>query len=204
MILFSKKKGVTTSIKQGDFYCPNCDASQHFKMKRVRRYLSFYQIPLIPMEALGEYVECLACLDTYKPKVLEQRVELSPQEFQAEYHNAIKEIMIRILIADGRVDMNELDMLQNIYQRITRKTLEQDELEAEIVRLKNSQTTLEDALVRLQGNLNDHGKELVIRAAFYVAMSDGNFHENEQEFLAGVAENLGMTPAHFQGVISTA
>ena len=204
MILFGKNKGVTSQISKGDFHCPTCDSSQNYNLKRVRRFVTLYQVPVIPLEQLGDYVECLSCRDTYKPKVLESTVDLSPKQFQAEYHAAIKEVMIRMLLSDGRNKSSEIEMLKNIYLKVTRKNIDSEELAQDIARVKNSTESMSKSLIRLQGNLNDEGKELVIQAAFYVAMADGDFQEEEQEFLAGIAMDLGMTPAHFQGVIGTA
>lgn len=61
MILFGNKQGLAKSIRKGDFHCPNCESLQNFDMKSVRRYVTLYQIPVIPLEQLGDYVECLAC-----------------------------------------------------------------------------------------------------------------------------------------------
>lgn len=204
MILFGNNKGLAKSIRKGDFHCPNCDSTQNFDMKRVRRYVTFYQVPIVPLEQLGDYVECLACRDTYKPKVLESQVNLDPAEFEAEYHAAIKEVMIRMVLADGKIKDAEVEMLQTIYQKVTRKNIDGEELKKEILKVENSTDNLTASLLRLQGNLNDEGKEFVIQAAFYVAMADGIFGDAEQEYLGNIGSDLGMTPAHFQGVIGTA
>ena len=204
MILFGNNKGLTKSIEKGDFHCPNCDSVQSFDLKSVRRYVTLYEIPVIPREQLGEYVECLVCLDTYKPIILEPKVNLSQKEFKAEYHAAIKEVMIRMMIADGEVKNAEVKMMQTIYEKVTKNTIQADQLRRDIIQVKSSTDNLSTSLLRLQGNLNDLGKEFVIRAAFYVAMADGDFGESEQEYLGNIGNDLGMTPAHFQGVIATA
>jgi tellurite resistance protein len=45
---------------------------------------------------------------------------------------------------------------------------------------------------------------MVIKAALYVALADGEFQEEEKEMLAKIGNDLGMTPAHIQGVVSSA
>jgi tellurite resistance protein len=204
MILFGKNKGFASSLKKGDFHCPNCESNQSFELKRVRKFFTLYHVPIIPLAQLGDYVECLACRDTYKPKVLDPGVDLSKEEFEAEYHPAIKEVMIRMLLADRKIRESEVEMIQTIYEKITRKSISKEVIKLEVHRIESTSDTLKDSLLRLQGNLNDEGKELVIQAAFYVAMADEDFHEHEQEYLSNIGTDLGMTPAHFQGVISTA
>ena len=203
MILFGKK-GLATSLKKGDFNCPNCNSAQMFEHKSVRSFVTLYQVPIIPLSQLGDYVECMGCKDTYKPRVLDAEIDLSHKEFQAEYHSAIKNVMIRMLLVDGRIRESELEMIQMIYQRVTRDTIDIAILKQEVTSLNSDEKNLSETLFRLQGNLNDEGKEMVLRAAFYVAMADGDFEEKEQEFLGKIGSDLGMTPAHFQGVISTA
>lgn len=65
MIIFGTR-GITTTPEKGDFHCPSCDATQKYGLKRVRRFFTLYFIPLIPLNKLGEYVECVTCKDTYK------------------------------------------------------------------------------------------------------------------------------------------
>ena len=203
MILFGKK-GLATSLKKGDFHCPNCDSSQTFEHKSVRSFVTFYQVPIIPLSQLGDYVECMSCKDTYQSRVLDSDINLNHKEFEAEYHAALKEVMIRMLLVDGHIRESELEMIQMVYQRVTKQAIDMAVLKQEVKKLGVRELNLSEILFRLQGNLNDEGKEMVVRAAFYVAMADGEFDEPEQEFLANIGSDLGMTPAHFQGVISTA
>ncbi|NNM14128.1 MAG: hypothetical protein HKO58_07370 [Gammaproteobacteria bacterium] len=195
---------MSSPIKKGDFHCPNCRSVQNFELKRVRDFVTFYQVPLIPLNQLGDYVECLACKDTYKPLVLDSDRDLSKSEFEAEYHSAIKTVMLLMLLIDNKLRQAEFDMVQQVYQRLTRKSISIEQLKREASLLKGQEYDLKKTLRRLQGNLNDEGKELVLKAAFYVAMADGEFQDAEQEYLAKIASDLGMSPAHFQGVISTA
>ena len=64
-------RGVTMTPQKGDFYCPTCCETQPYHHKRVRRFFTLYFIPVIPLDVLGEYVECQTCMDTYKTAVLE-------------------------------------------------------------------------------------------------------------------------------------
>ena len=68
-------------------------------------------------------------------------------------------------------------------------------------RIENTSEDLTHLLMGLQGSLNDAGKEMVIKAALYVAMADEDLHEEEQVLLCNIGEGLGMTDSHFQGVI---
>lgn len=49
--------------------------------------------------------------------------------------------------------------------------------------------------------LNDHGKEMVLRGAFLVAVADGTFQDEEMELISRLSEALDMTSAHVDGVL---
>lgn len=69
MIIWGSK-GREIDIAAGHFNCPQCETQTPFQHKRVARYFTLYFIPLFQMEDLGEYVECRACGQAYKPEVL--------------------------------------------------------------------------------------------------------------------------------------
>ncbi len=71
MFILFGTKGVTSTADEGDFYCPSCEEKRGYKLKRVRRFFSLFFIPIIPLDKLGEYVECTNCGSTYNTPVLE-------------------------------------------------------------------------------------------------------------------------------------
>lgn len=203
MIIFGTR-GITTTPQQGDFNCPSCSSVENYWLKRVRRFFTLYFIPLIPLDKLGEYVECSSCKDTYKPDILEYDPAANAASFEAEYHIAIKKVMIHMLLADGEIDDAEIDSVLDVYERVTSAKLDKAELMEEIKSIEQSRESFSSALSSLQGSLNEEGKEMVVKAALYVALADGEFHEDEKDMLAQIGKDLGMTSAHLQGVISSA
>ena len=69
MIIFGTRNR-TKKTSEGTFYCPKCRATRTYEYKKVARYFALYFIPLIPIQQLGEYVECSVCKTTFKPDVL--------------------------------------------------------------------------------------------------------------------------------------
>lgn len=201
MIIFGTR-GITTTPQRGEFNCPSCRSSQGYLLKRVRRFFTLYFIPVIPLNKLGEYVECSTCKDTYKTDIIDYSPAANARVVEAEYHAAVKKVMIHMLLADGVIDDSEVDTILAIYLRITGNQIEKNKLLAEINEIEKNTDDFTNTLTQLQGCLNDEGKELVIKAALYVAMSDGEFQEEEQQMLAKIGQDLGMTAAHVQGVVS--
>ena len=69
LIIFGTK-GVTSCVTTGSFGCPTCAQERPFQHMRVRRFFTLYWIPLIPLDVVGEYIECLFCHMKFKQSVL--------------------------------------------------------------------------------------------------------------------------------------
>lgn len=202
MIIFGTK-GITTTPEKGEFNCPSCISTQNYGLKRVRKFFTLYFIPLIPLNILGEYVECGNCKDTYKTNILDYDPAANADKLEAEYNQAIKKVMIHVLLADGVIDDNEVEVMLDIYSKITGKQIDKEALVEEITIIERNKEKLSNTLINLQGCLNDEGKELVVKAAFYVALADGEFQDEEKLLISNIGRDLGMTSAHLQGVISS-
>lgn len=73
-------RGVRSTIKQGQFYCPQCDGDTSYKHKKVTQFFTLYFIPLIPLGNKGQYVECQSCRNTYIERILEMRPTIDVTE----------------------------------------------------------------------------------------------------------------------------
>ncbi len=201
MIIFGTR-GITTTPEKGAFNCPTCNSKQDFRHRRVRRFFHLYFIPLIPLNQLGEYVECRTCKDTFDLGILDYDPEAIEQQLEAEYQIAIKSVMIHILLADCVIDDAEVDEVSKIYQELTGIHLGVRAVHEEIANVKRGGGSLPNYLKHVQGRLNDEGKEAVIKAALMVALADGEFQQEEKDLLAQIGADLGMTKAHVNGVIA--
>ena len=72
MIIFGTT-GVKTTIKEGNFHCPQCNTQTKYRHRKVNKFFTLYFIPLIPLGSAGEFVECRCCKGTFVPRVLENR-----------------------------------------------------------------------------------------------------------------------------------
>ncbi|MBX3185875.1 MAG: TerB family tellurite resistance protein [Labilithrix sp.] len=200
LIIFGTR-GVTTTAGSGEFHCPDCGAKRPFEHKRVRRFFTLYFIPLIPLDTIGEYVECLHCRSTYKPAVLELLPGPDEKQIEAEFHAAVRRVMVLMMLADGRIDDEEIETIRTIYGKIASTTITKEDIEREVAASQADGRGLRPYLSSVVGSLNDAGKEIVVKAAFFVAAADGDVSAEETNLLAELAAALEMSPAHFKGVI---
>ena len=200
LIIFGTR-GVTYSAAQGQFHCPECGMQRPYAHKRVRRFFTLYFIPIIPLDLLGEYIECGGCEGTYKESVLSYDPSQAAAGEEARFREAIKRTMVMMMLADGAIDEAEVQTIREIFGKIAGRTIERAEVDQEIQQAKGDRRSVEEYLGGVVGMLNEKGKELVVKAAFFVAAADGKFDESEKALLARIAKALQMTSAHFNGIV---
>lgn len=200
MIIWGSR-GMTSVKGSGKFHCFSCGSEQDYVLKKVEKYFTLYFIPLFPLETLGEYVECKQCRNTFNPKALNYDPQAENARFEAEYHKAIRRVMAGVMLADGVIKDEEVGMIKNVYQKITDSELSVEEIQKEVDELQAESMDFFEGLKRLEGSLNDHGKEMVVKAAMLVAVADSEFHQEERKLVESIGTSLGMTKSHLNGVI---
>ena len=70
--------------------CQSCGRYGYQSSYTSSKFFTLYFIPVIPLDVLGEYVECDGCRATWKPTVLQFDPGAGQAKFEAEYHRAIK------------------------------------------------------------------------------------------------------------------
>jgi tellurite resistance protein len=201
-IIFGSR-GVTGVKGSGTFACPGCGGSQQqYLRKRVRRFFTLYFIPVIPLDKIGEYIECQRCRNTYNEQVL----NFDPKVEQAKARDAIfdhiKRVMILTAVADGHINDAVLDTVRDFYQNLSGTTLSRPELDREVAQARQANAKPADYIRRFAGDLNENGKELVIKAAHSVLAAGGELGDNEHALLNEIGSALNLTAAHFRGILA--
>ena len=202
MIIFGTR-GITSTAESGNFYCPRCQGQADYRHRRVRRFFTLYFIPLIPLDRAGEYIECDKCAGTYAMEVLDLDPTAGAIEFEAEFQRAVKQVMVDMMLADGSVDDQEIEVIRDVYGKLAGREISDDAIRAEILEAESSGRDVSETIAQLAGHLNSNGKEMVIKAAFLVAAADGVFEEEEKRLIETIAEALDMSKAHLRGVLAT-
>lgn len=200
-IIIWGSRGVTSTAESGHFHCPQCNRDRNYSLKRVRRFFTLFFIPLIPLDNLGEYVECQTCRTSFKTNVLSFNPKAQQKKFEGEFQIAVKRVLVLMALADGVIDEKETEMIQSIYHKVTNVEISLDAVNSEIEVARNDKRGVNQFLSKMAGTLNSEGKELVLQAAFFIAAADGEFQEEEVAMLESIGKALAMSPAHVNGVI---
>lgn len=200
MIIFGTR-GVKSTIKSGDFHCPQCNQTKPYRHRKVTKFFTLYFIPIIPLGSKGEYVECRECKGTFIPRVLESSTS-SKDEFKSIYETAIKHSMVLILLADGVIEDEEKKQVHKIINKFNPNSLTLQELDDYIAKVQTEKEDVSTYLKKINGALNEHGKEIIIKCALSVAAADGNIDDSELKVITEMAQAMDMSTTHLKGIIA--
>ena len=201
MIIFGTR-GVTLTKDKGHFYCPECRSQRQYALKRIRRFFTLYFIPLIPLDKLGDFVECKTCRNSFRESILNYEPDAAEVKFESEYQKAIRRVTIQMMCADGRVNDSTMQVIKEIHKNVSGSQISTDEIKKEISADRRNRSSVRNDLVKLALHMNDNGKELIFKSAFCVAAADGKIQKKEKELLEEIVRSLDMSPSHVKGVIA--
>ncbi len=200
MIIFGTRS-VKFTKEQGQFHCPQCARQTDYKHKSARRFFTLYFIPLIPLDKLGEYVECRSCRGTFIPRVLEYQQDAGSDQFLSEYEKAIKHSVVLMMLADGEIDDREKDVVLQVINKFSHNDIVMSQLDEYIAKAQQQPEDVGTYLKKVAPRLNGHGKEIVIKCALSVAAADGHIDDSEIALLQQMASALDMTDSHVKGIL---
>ena len=191
-------------MDSGKFHCPNCNDNRVYNKKYVQDWFTLYFIPTFPVGSKkNEHIECEECSSIYHLDVIDYKPGLNNEEMTSEYEKALQNILCLMIIADDKVEEEEIKTVSNIFNKLTNdKRLSKAKINKTISNLKKDNLVVDEYLEDIRPYLNTEHRELIIKAMYYVAGSDGHLDGRESELLMHTAKVLEMTPAHIKGVLS--
>lgn len=198
-------KGVTTTQSTGRFACPRCMVTRDYRLVSTQRHVHVFFVSIFAMDSPVEYVECRHCRATYVPEVLrpltKARTGPSPN---AEFEKAVVRVMIAVARADRFMDADEERKIRQLFHDIAGRPLTTTFLNEQLSVVQKWGFDVDKVVRDVRPRLNDHGRELVLRSAVYVAMADGRLHKRESGLLQRIARSLEMTQTHSTAVLREA
>lgn len=196
-------RGITSTKEQGQFHCPSCGPNSNYRLKSVRRFFTLYFIPIIPLDTLGQYVECGHCQGTFDQDVFQYKpAENQGLQLQMMFKIAMKQVMIGMLLADGVINDKQVAEIQKVFEELADVEVTERDLREEIAVIQRENSPSLELMASIASSLNDSGKEKVVRAAYRIAMADNVFADAESEFLSDLSAALDIGQDQLRRVMS--
>lgn len=199
MILFYGTYPITFSGEKGTFHCPRCGAGKTYEIKNWTRFFHLYWIPLIPYK-WGSFLECKGCSSTWDEKVRECDPEAERAAFHAKFESAMLQAMIAMAEADGHIDKKEMQAIAGIMKHLCGVDHSVGEVGAAIA--AGHARTLPKVLRGVADDLNDNGKELVIKSLYFVADADNGVSKEERAKILEAGKILGINRARMENLLA--
>jgi len=196
MIIFGTRGLTLNKGKPGEFFCPGCNSRRTYQRKKVQRFFTLYFIPLIPLNIVQEFIQCQTCKQGYKPNVLEYDPTAQREAQQTQLNENVRALLVHFARMSGRRDPAFVDEIAKIHNGITGAPPTAEDI---LTGLAQPPLNIIPATERLAPMLNDRGREALVVGLIALAAP---IDAAKQTALDEVARTLGMTDAHYQGVLA--
>lgn len=196
MIIFGTRGLTLNKGKPGEFFCPGCNCRRTYQRKKVQRFFTLYFIPVIPLNVVQEFIQCQTCKQGYRPNVLEYDPTAQREAQQTQLNENVRALLVHFARMSGRRDGAFVGEIAKLYNGVTGATLGVEDIPADLAR---PALNIIPATERLAPMLNDRGREAMVIGLLQLA---GPMDGAKQAALDDVAKALGMTEAHYQGVLA--
>jgi zinc-ribbon family len=185
------------TVGQGDFHCPNCGGDRHYRQRVARRWFTLFFLPVIPLNRVGEVVECATCRTRFNLDVLRLA---TAQEMSAALPTAMRAAAAVTL---GAGDPDASGPRARAVEAVRGYGFEDYDDAMLSADLDQPQDGAGEVIAQAGAYLTVEAREWFLAQVVRIALADGSIGAGERQALHTVAGRLGMTPAHAVGVIST-
>ena len=184
------------TIAQGTFYCRRCGGDRQYRKRSGRRWFTLFFLPVIPLNSVGEHVQCTTCRTRYVTDVLNQPTTAQMQAALPAGMRAAVSAMLRS--GDPASPVSRQRAIEAVVGAGT-PGYNEAMLSADLTQPFES---IRPALNQVGGQLTIQAREWYLAEVIRIAMADGPLTETERHAALAIGVDLGMTQAQVIGVVA--
>jgi hypothetical protein len=184
------------TIGHGVFHCKRCGGDRRYRLRRGRRFLTLFFIPLIPLNQVGEHVQCLSCQTRYHTDALALP---TAEQMQAALPAGMRAAAAAMLRAGDPASPPSRRQAIDAISRAGARHYDDAALDRD---LAQPPAHVNPALRQVGAQLAVQAREWFLAEVVRIGTADGPLSDAERLSAQGVAADLGMTQAQTYGVIS--
>ena len=184
-------------LDTGTFLCPRCGADRPYQHRVGRKWFRLYYVPLFPVgDPVNEHVRCDACQGLFAMRALARPTS---SQLSGQLLDGVRGLIVHVLRAGSMLSAPARAAAVQQVQAAGLPGYTDETLAADLDAVPGDLSGLMGAL---GGQLADQGKENLLRAGAKTALADGPLTDLERRVITTTAAELGMTPAHAQGLLA--
>lgn len=179
------------------FFCPVCGGDRHGQRRKARRWFTIFWIPVLPLNNVGDVVECDTCHTRFEPEVGDQPTTADLTQILANATRVLTAMVVRAGDAD------DATMRAAAVATVASSDAGYDgaTLAGDLAAVDTAQ--IEAYLHPLTDGLQVTGKERFLAGLVQVAMAGGTLTADQRQIIDRSGRVIGLTPAHVSGIVST-
>lgn len=179
------------------FFCPRCGGDRMGDQRTARRWFTVFWIPVIPLNQVGEVVECTTCHTRYEPDVADQPTTASLSEILG---NAVR-VLTAMIVRTGDTDNAAMRAAAVTDGRVVTDGYDDATLTSDVAAVEPAMA--EQYVGPLAQGLQVAGKERLLGDLVRVALAGGTITPDQRRLIDLTGRGLGLTPAHVTGIVSS-
>ena len=177
--------------------CNNCHNPAAHALRKFTTKFTFFFIPLFPVSGrVNEHVRCDTCQGMFPMAVLARPTSA---QLSGQLLDGVRGLIVHVLRAGSMMVPEARATAVHEVQGAGLPGYTDQSLAADLDVVPGD---LSGLMGTLGGQLADQGKENLLRAVARTALADGPLTDLERSVLSSTGAELGMTPAHTQGLIA--
>lgn len=184
------------TIGEGVFHCQRCGGDRQYRLRAGRRFITVFFIPLIPLNKVGEHVQCATCGTRYHTDVLTMP---TAAQMQAALPAGMRAGACIMLHAGGLSSGPARQRAVEAIAHSGAQGYDSSALDADLTKTPQDATA---ELGRVGAQLAVPAREWFLAEVVRIGMADGPLTDGEREAAHVIGAGLGMTQAQTLGVVT--
>jgi hypothetical protein len=184
------------TIAQGTFHCRRCGGDRQYRHRAGRRWFTLFFLPVIPLNAVGEHVQCTTCRTRYVTEVLSQPTTAQMQAALPAGMRAAVAAMLRS--GDPSSPVSRQRAIEAVIASGV-PNYDESMLNADLMQPFEA---IRPALNQVGAQLTIQAREWYLTEVIRIALADGPLSETERQAAMAIGADLGMTQAQVIGVVA--
>ena len=187
------------TIGHGTLHCQRCGGDRLYQRCTGRRWIHVLNIPLIPLEHIGEHVQCRSCRTRYRLEVLTMP---TTAEMQVALPAATLAAVLMMLQAGDPASTLARSRAIDVVRSAGLSGYDDAALTADLAATGDPDLDVPAPISTLAAQLVRPATEWFLADAVRVGLADGPLSAGERDAARAIAGHLGLTAAQAHGVIA--
>jgi hypothetical protein len=184
------------TVGDGVFHCRKCGGDRQYRHRAGRRFFTLFFIPIIPLNKVGEHVQCMTCKTRYVMDVLSLP---TAAQMQTALPLGMRAAVVVVLQAGDPGSPAARQRAVAAIQGAGAQEYTDADLDADAAQPADAARS---AVGQVARQLTPDSKEWFLAETVRVGMADGPLTDRERQTIQVIAADLDMTQAQAIGVVT--